>query len=359
MARPAGDEDDAFVRAAHGQRGKNRSGDEDGSGSGLDADSVRGFVASAMVIPNTLVARDGSGNIGANAGTFLAAVTIGDTLGVVGNVTSGGQTNNFGLGTTPAGTVFTTTTNCGSSSAAFMQTNANGFAVASLGVNNSGTPQQGIPSGSYGLGTINNIPFVFTQAGTERGRIDVNGDFNFGTTSPTGVKVNIVNLGYTSTTVRQNTLCRISSNASNADTTLVLTDGVTHNYFMSGTGGVLRWANGNSNPGTTLTLDQAGNLSATGTVAGQSDARLKENVKTIDGALEKTKALRGVTFDWKASGAHSLGVIAQEIQAVLPQLVLIDELTGMRSVAYGNLTGLLIEAIKELSARVEALEAAK
>jgi len=91
-----------------------------------------------------------------------------------------------------------------------------------------------------------------------------------------------------------------------------------------------------------------------------SDERLKENIEVVSDAVEKCKALRGVTFDWKRDGQSSAGVIAQEVQQVLPEAV--KQVVGMNgeehlTVNYGALTSILIEAIKELTARVEALEA--
>jgi hypothetical protein len=84
-----------------------------------------------------------------------------------------------------------------------------------------------------------------------------------------------------------------------------------------------------------------------------SDARLKSDVETIAGALAPVCALRGVRFTM--GGTRQIGVIAQEVEAILPELVHEDP-SGQLSVAYGNITGLLIEAIKELTARVAALE---
>jgi hypothetical protein len=87
-----------------------------------------------------------------------------------------------------------------------------------------------------------------------------------------------------------------------------------------------------------------------------SDVRLKSEVVTISGALAIVSALRGVRFTM--DGSRQIGVIAQEVEAVLPEVVRDNE-AGQLSVAYGNITGLLIEAVKELTARVAALEEAR
>lgn len=101
-------------------------------------------------------------------------------------------------------------------------------------------------------------------------------------------------------------------------------------------------------------FDGYGNFTASGNVTAYSDARLKSNVQTIKKALSLVNQMRGVFFDRIDTGEHGVGVIAQEMQEVLPQVVVPND--GTLSVAYGNLVGVLIEAVKELSAKVEALE---
>jgi len=103
---------------------------------------------------------------------------------------------------------------------------------------------------------------------------------------------------------------------------------------------------------TRFTFDDAGHFTASGNVTAYSDARLKDNIETIDGALDKVSAMRGVTFD--KDGQRSTGVIAQEMQEVMPEVVMQDD--EYLSVAYGNLVGVLIEAVKELRAEVEELK---
>ena len=98
-----------------------------------------------------------------------------------------------------------------------------------------------------------------------------------------------------------------------------------------------------------------GTFTATGDICAYSDASLKTNIETIDGALGKVEAIRGVTFDRIEDGSTSVGVVAQELEAVLPEAVHTDE-NGTKMVAYGNVTGLLIEAVKELSAQVAELK---
>lgn len=95
----------------------------------------------------------------------------------------------------------------------------------------------------------------------------------------------------------------------------------------------------------------AGAIYVTGDITGLSDERKKTNIETISGALEIVDKLRGVRFNWKDTGKKSAGVIAQDVKAVLPELVH-ENPDGDLSVAYGNLTGVLIEAVKELSGKL-------
>jgi len=108
---------------------------------------------------------------------------------------------------------------------------------------------------------------------------------------------------------------------------------------------------------TALTLDMSGAGAATfnNDVTAFSDERLKDNIETITNALDKVTNMRGVTFT--REGRQGTGVIAQEMQKVMPEVVH-DEGEYM-SVAYGNLVGVLIEAVKELKAEVDELKKGK
>jgi hypothetical protein len=105
---------------------------------------------------------------------------------------------------------------------------------------------------------------------------------------------------------------------------------------------------GTNNP--SYKLDVTGTIRATGDIIAYSDVRVKENIKTIDNSLEKVSKLRGVEFNKIGDNEKSIGVIAQEIEKIIPEVVKEDD-KGMKSVAYGNISGLLIEAIKELKAK--------
>ena len=84
-----------------------------------------------------------------------------------------------------------------------------------------------------------------------------------------------------------------------------------------------------------------------------SDLNLKENIKTVENSLNTLTQLRGVSFNWKETGKGSYGVIAQELEEILPDLVKTGE---VKSVNYNGLIGVLIEAVKELSEEVKELK---
>jgi hypothetical protein len=106
------------------------------------------------------------------------------------------------------------------------------------------------------------------------------------------------------------------------------------------------------------TLDVNGTIKGESTVT-PSDIRLKKDIKPIMNALDNIAQLRGITFRWKDNekdtGVH-LGVIAQEVEEVFPEVVSTDN-KGYKSVDYSKLTAPLIEAVKELKAENEALKA--
>ena len=105
----------------------------------------------------------------------------------------------------------------------------------------------------------------------------------------------------------------------------------------------------------------AGLIRATNDVVAfySSDKRLKDNIKPIEGALDKVCSLGGYEFDWNAKQdvyeGHDIGVIAQEVEAVFPELVT-DRDNGFKAVKYEKLVPALIEAIKELKNEIESLK---
>jgi hypothetical protein len=101
-------------------------------------------------------------------------------------------------------------------------------------------------------------------------------------------------------------------------------------------------------------FDGSGNLTATGDIAAFSDEKLKKNVKTIQNALEKVKSLRGVEYERVDIEQKGIGFIAQELEKIIPNVV--NTQGDYKTVSYGNITSILVEAIKELSKEVEYLK---
>ena len=108
-----------------------------------------------------------------------------------------------------------------------------------------------------------------------------------------------------------------------------------------------------------------GAVTSSNNVTAFSDIRLKKDVKTIENALDKVCAMRGVEYTRKSNDEREIGVIAQEVKEIVPELVTIQEndnslnddgLKDIHTMKYQNTVGLLIEAIKELKAEIEELK---
>lgn len=108
-----------------------------------------------------------------------------------------------------------------------------------------------------------------------------------------------------------------------------------------------------------ITISTAGAMTLTGDVTAFSDARKKTDVRQIEGALDKVGRMRGVFYRRKDAEERKMGVVAQEIAEVLPEAVHVNDWNGeeMMAVAYGNVVGLLIEAVKEAREERNKLEA--
>ena len=112
---------------------------------------------------------------------------------------------------------------------------------------------------------------------------------------------------------------------------------------------------GGTSPGKKLETTSAG-ITVTGAVTETSDIALKTNIKPIDNVLDKIKQITGYTYQFKDTGHDSIGVTAQDVEKVFPELVHGEE--GGKTLQYSGLIGALIESVKELSAKVAALESA-
>ena len=172
---------------------------------------------------------------------------------------------------------------------------------------------------------------------------------------------------------------KIADSAVNAAKLDVTGNGITGQALLSDGDGTFSWgAAGESyTAGTGMTLSgtefsigqsvgtadtvQFGEVRSTGDVIAyySSDKRLKDNIKPIENALAKIESIGGYTYEWNDNQStyegSDIGVIAQEIEAIAPELV-IDRETGYKAVKYEKIVAILIEGIKELSAKVNELE---
>jgi hypothetical protein len=189
------------------------------------------------------------------------------------------------------------------------------------------------------------ILFRTNDGGTvgNRMRITNNGSVGIGTTFPSAnLHVNgsaIISTGLTTASARITTSLAAVGN--------------------SNTVGSIFTTGGNVGIGSTApsyALQVVGDVYASGDVISFSDSRLKTSVETIDNALDKIEKLRGVYYTHVQTQKRGVGLIAQEAQQVIPEAVIDKGEDTYLGVAYGNIVGMLVQAIKELSEKVQKLE---
>jgi len=130
---------------------------------------------------------------------------------------------------------------------------------------------------------------------------------------------------------------------------------VTRNGFICDETGSVGIKINESNAPLSYALDVSGSIRASGTILQSSDERLKENIYPIDNAFDRVNNIEGVYFNWKDKSERNVGVLAQQVEKVLPEVVSQDG-NGYLNVDYGGIVPLLLEAIKELEARITYLE---
>jgi hypothetical protein len=114
----------------------------------------------------------------------------------------------------------------------------------------------------------------------------------------------------------------------------------------------------NPNGSGNVYLQTDGNFISNGNVTALSDRRVKKNLEIISSALDKVQVLTGYTFDRLDCEMRQTGLIAQDVQSVLPEAVGVSEVDDLLVLNYGAMMGLIVEAIKELRAEVAALKGA-
>ena len=234
-----------------------------------------------------------------------------------------------------------------------------------------------VDSTTYATGTI---PTLTSQLTNDSSFVTNTGDFvsaSGGTQDIDGLKTftsNTVfeaNFGNLNTTTDTGVQFEVGTTAMNT----MRTDADAFRIYMGGSTGVgtvyevsqlgeHQWDG--SGGGTRMKLDVSGNLHCDGDVTAYStsvsDISMKDNVETIENATETVKQLRGVSYTWNKGhrkGLSEIGVIAQEVEKILPDLVHDKELldgSPVKTVDYQKMIGLLIESNKELSDRLDKLE---
>lgn len=99
-----------------------------------------------------------------------------------------------------------------------------------------------------------------------------------------------------------------------------------------------------------------GDLHISGALYEDSDQQLKSNIIKISNAIQTIKQINGVQFSWKRDDKLDYGMIAQQVQKVIPQMVSLNSSTGYKQISYIKLIPFLLESIKELNKRIETLE---
>lgn len=304
-------------------------------------------------------ASDKRAAIGSSTGTSLAFHT-GNTEKM--RITSGG---NVGIGTTSPGypLVISATTANTAFYNTFSSTNNRNWAIA------------------FGISNLGDMAFMQSNAqngdpisaGTARIIISNTGNVGIGTTSPASRLYVAGGVGSTTSyTLDRNGSDSIYAAFYQQDT--LSSTAFAINMQMGTNGGFQfytfngSWnermritAGGNILLGTTTDngerLYVSGAIRATGTITANSDITLKKNLAKIENALEKVEQINGYTYEFKTDDSkRHAGVIAQEIQGVLPEIVNKGN-DGLLGVEYGNISALLIEAIKDLKSKNELLEA--
>jgi len=286
-----------------------------------------------------------------NDGTSVQALTI-------------SPTGNLGIGTTDI-------RNNGAGQTA-MQITGTSFPLLSLnGTSNSVGVNTGINSlGGY-IGTYTNHNFTFTTSDTERMRIASGGNVLIGTTTDSGFKLDVNGTASVSGDISVSNAIRYKVSGAEygvsfANAGAFGIEAYQGAYFYIGTGAAgtaterMRiTSGGNILMGTTSDngerLYVSGAIRATSTITANSDIRIKNNITKIENALEKVGQISGYTYNTNYDDKRHGGVIAQEIYKVFPEIVNTGN-DGLMGVEYGNISALLIEAIKEQNIKIKNLE---
>jgi hypothetical protein len=285
--------------------------------------------------------------------TFASTIitTTGDILGGSDTSDTGSLTLRGGYGTTAANAAKIQIRGFESGAATqgalmFFTNNTERFRISQTGAavffGSVGVTSNYISVGDYGLTTV---------LSSVNGYFKTNNTSSYGFWEITGAKG-----GYTG----------LLFNVTNAPHMMFNSTGSGGLYYQTGGRWVMYYdytanclAIGSSAIDATYRLRVAGAIYATGAIVANSDGRNKENVEVVENALEKVTNLRGVTYTKKDqdSGKREMGVIAQEVEPHVPEVVHHSKDADVYGVSYGNFAGLFIEAIKEQQVLIKELQA--
>jgi len=272
--------------------------------------------------PNTVSTTTSTGTMTIAGGLGVSGnVNIGGTLNVTGNITFSNTTiNNVTVNTTDQVVTTNTTSSTSTTTGSIVAYGGLGVVgnIYAGGTINGTLASTGVSAGTYGGAT--SIPVLVVNAG--------------------GQVTSAANVSVTSGTT-------ITNESSSGSTYYPI--------LTTATSGTISAAN-TSSSGLSY-VPSTGTLSAT-VHTSTSDRNLKENITVIDDALNIVKGIDGIRFNWKDNHLPSAGLLAQQVAQFLPELVMTDDKNNL-SLNYNGVIGVLVQAIKELSAEVDQLKSNK
>lgn len=318
---------------------------------------------------------DGTGNTAIGAGTLLHN-TIGTTntatgVNALNSNTTGGYNSALGMGALLDNTTGSNNTAIGYWAGLNNNGSGNVFIGYKSGLNASGASNQ------LYIANAGGVPLIYGDFSSDRvgintatpaASLDVNGTAMF-TTGGSGGPLTIgTPQGQTGICIGQTHRADIRFNDNylligarvNTSPPDIVDSIIIHPYDVGGAKVGIGSDPGSSSP---YKLDVAGSVHAT-SFPSSSDARFKSNVHQLVGVLDKLRMVRGVSFEWnelynslgRSTGRKELGLIAQEIEKVFPELVTRWGDEDYRAVDYGRFTAVLLEAIKEQQSEIESLK---